>query len=217
MILILGAPRTGTTLLYQLIVNLWKVNYFANDGTIHNTDAGEVPLVSNYGKTTEPHEPSEASYIFAKWFGEERAVKPEYKQEMIDTLTIHRPMVIKNIWNVYRVNEWLEYFPDTQFIWMRRDEFDAARSDENAPKKHPSGLNCAFRKYGGAHESLNTSPDRFVAQQAMINDTIWRSRDVHKQIMYEELCADTKRVVDLLRDYLSADWRGRPIPKLERR
>ena len=32
MIFILGAPKTGSTLLYQIVINFFRVNYFGNDG-----------------------------------------------------------------------------------------------------------------------------------------------------------------------------------------
>ena len=213
MILILGAVRTGSTYLYQLVCNLWKVNYFANDGQIRNTDETPIPYVSAYGKTKEPHEPSEASYIFTKWFGSGREVKPEYRQEMIDTLTIHRPMVIKNIWNVYRVKEWLSYFPDTQFIWIRRNVEDAAKSDLKARAVTGNGLNCAFRNFSSV--DLSDYPDRIqvTRQQIEINKTIGESLkgENYIQIHYEELCKTPSLEIVRLKDFLRAEWRGRDL------
>lgn len=81
MIHIIGAPRTGSTLMLQVIVNHFHVTYFGNDGKVHKADE-PVPYESWYGKTKKPHEPSEASPILSSWFGENKQVKPDMKERV---------------------------------------------------------------------------------------------------------------------------------------
>ena len=96
MIIILGAPRTGSTLLYQIIVNHFKVWYPANDGTLHMAEKEPVTYDSYHGKTKLPHEPNEGSMMLERWFGQD--IKPKRETELITVLGYHEHWVIKNIW-----------------------------------------------------------------------------------------------------------------------
>ena len=154
-ICIIGAPRTGSTLLYQIMVNMFDTFYITN---YMNSD--KVPLAkiseayyyfekknklvsyeSNQGKTIGKFAPSEASNIFKKWFGGEHPSQthscrllPGQKDNMQDTFEsiqriFNKPIVIKNAWNCFRIQSLYEMFPDIKFIWIRRDIIAASISD----------------------------------------------------------------------------------------
>ena len=155
LVFILGSPRTGSTLVYQLIVNFLGFYYFSNFVVDH---FAETPIVgvaleqslnprepvsyeSAYGKTNGPWEPSEASAVFKKWFGGghpsqvvSAAVLPEMESHLFLTMkSIYaltgRPMVVKNAWNCFRIADISRIFPNAHFVWIRRDIAHSALSD----------------------------------------------------------------------------------------
>lgn len=216
MIHILGSPRTGSTLLYQIIVNHFHVNYFANDGTLHNTDSGPVPYASMYGKTKEAHEPSEASAVLRYWWGEDCTPIPNVEKRMVTLLQAAEPVVFKNIWNVYRITEWARMFPDVQFVWIQRDIQDAGASDLCQRRKRGGGLNGAYLRFG---RDLSNLPDhvQVYEQQLEINKTIEAGLQGcdYIQVQYSDLCNRTEWELVRLRSFLRAAYRiGRSAPKL---
>ena len=216
MIHILGAPRTGSTLMYQLVINFFHVNYFANNGTIRNTDDMPVPYVSEFGKTQDAHEPSEASYVLKRWFGEDKDTCPHKRTEMMNICEYHKPLVFKNVWNIYRVDEWVHLFPDVQFIWIQRDVQDAAASDLKARKETGCGLNNAYRKF--SERDLSNLPEhvQVFEQQRDMNKTIevGLANKSFIQIWYNDLCTQTRWELSRLQRFLNAEYRDREIPKL---
>ena len=215
MIHILGAPRTGSTLLYQLVVNHFYVNYFDNTGDIHNTDANPVPLFSVYGKTKGRHEPSEASTILSNWWGEMDRPIPEMEQRMIMTLNAAEPIVMKNIWNVYRINEWARMFPGVQFIWIKRSIISSGRSDLRARRHQKCGLNKAFLKFG---KDVSQFPEmtQIFEQQREVNKTIEEGL-LGKEfitIEYKNLCNRTEIELLRLQHFLKVERRDRKVERL---
>lgn len=140
MVNIIGAPRTGSTLTYQLIVNHFKVCYFDARGQIRNSvDMGQVPYVSHYGKMEKPEHPSEASSVFKYWFGGGQPSQTKSKDWLEGAMTQCNgvidfedyPLLTKNAWNCFRI-EALSQIEESAFIWIRRELEDAAASDLEA-------------------------------------------------------------------------------------
>lgn len=158
MVFILGAPRSGSTLLYQLLINVFGFFYFSN---LVNNHLPDYPIVgaaldqllnprkpvaysSDHGKTEGPFGPSEASFVFRHWFGGEhpsqthsaRALsgKSEHLRKTMQSIygLSGRPILAKNAWNCFRVQTLVELFPSIQFVWIRRDIVQAAWSDLKA-------------------------------------------------------------------------------------
>lgn len=207
MILILGAPRTGTTLLYQYIVNHFRVNYFNNMDDVADTDSGPVPYKSANGKTSDTWEPSEASSILTYWWGQEDRVHPKLERRFISTMNAAEPIVIKNIWNVWRVQEWARMFPPVQFIWMRRETANAARSDIATG----AGWNGAFRRF----EQPRYKEYDAVYQQERINQILACALNGLDFLMvwYEYLCDNPAYQLVELCNFLRVDRRkDRPCP-----
>jgi hypothetical protein len=80
-IFILGPPRSGTTVLYQLVVNCFEVSYFCNAAEQHldfpvavtrilrsRIRKYETNFTSTYGKTQGAYGPSEGLCIWTRWF-----------------------------------------------------------------------------------------------------------------------------------------------------
>lgn len=155
MVFILGSPRTGSTLIYQLMIDFFDVFYFTN---LANNHFAEHPILaipletslqqptqnryeSEYGKTKGLLGASEASHIFKHWFGGEhpaethsRTVLPDKMSHFMATIASiyglrNNPVLVKNAWNCFRIQFLAETFPNAHFIWIRRDIGLSALSD----------------------------------------------------------------------------------------
>jgi hypothetical protein len=171
-IFVLGAPRTGSTLLYQLMVHLLELAYvsnFVNDCFAETPAVGlavqraaegtrEAVFVSAYGKVAGAFQPSEASAVMQRWCGGghpsqivSAVVLPNMERHFAMTAAVAsalygRPLVVKNAWNCFRVASLARAFPKSRFIWIRRDIRQAASSDleaRYATKGSPDAWNSA--------------------------------------------------------------------------
>ena len=159
-IFIVGAPRTGSTTLYLLMIKRFGLGYFANlvnDHFAATPAVGvmvhmandlrhhlEVTLDNRYGHTVGPFQPSEGTRIFNNWFGagqpaETKSARPglEAERHMSRTFSflynaLPSRLVFKNVWNSFRLPYLAEAFPPARFVWMRRRTVDAALSDLSA-------------------------------------------------------------------------------------
>ena len=147
-IFIVGAPRTGSTLLYLLMIRHFHLTFFpnfVNDNFYENPAIGmmmwlaemcdqhfDVTLENRYGHTVGLSQPSEATRIFKKWF--EDSATSKHLADTLDFLAavIPSPLVIKNAWNCFRIADLATEYPSAKFVWIRRGIEAAALSDLNA-------------------------------------------------------------------------------------
>ena len=161
-VFILGAPRTGSTLFYQFLINHFEFYYPTN---LLNESFAEVPVIgaffeqklgtaaevgykSKFGKTEGPMGPSEGSKFFQRWYGGEHpsethssSLLPGLSEKIQRTFAAlygltGAPLLFKNAWNCFRIESIASLFPLASFIWIRRDIRQAARSDLEARGKH---------------------------------------------------------------------------------
>jgi hypothetical protein len=157
-IFILGAPRTGSTLLYQLLIRTFELPYVSNLTNEHFATTPIVgllvqsPLIryeeigfdSTFGKVAGLLQPSEGSAVLHHWFGGGHPSQltsadfmSDRESHFVRTVTCARaalgkPLLIKNAWNCFRIASLARALPDAWFIWTRRDLADAAKSDLHA-------------------------------------------------------------------------------------
>ena len=170
-IFLVGAPRTGSTVLYQAVCNRFGMPFVANltndlfastpiiGFTIQKAAPIAIPFNSRFGKTEGAFQPSEGSALMRHWFGsgdppalKAATVRAELEQHFVDTIRavavlFGSPLVFKNAWNCYRVPYLARTLPNAHFIWIRRDIGDAAKSDLDAryqTKGDPSLWNSAL-------------------------------------------------------------------------
>lgn len=147
-VFIVGAPRSGSTVLYQLMaehldvgfVNNKMARYFAAPliaAMLHGRAGGghELDLASEYGRTSGDRSPHEFSW-FWHYHGDFRLHDDLSAEELgrIDWRPIKRalealagyfkrPLLIKNLNSVAYQIAWLaKLLPTAKFIWIRRDE-----------------------------------------------------------------------------------------------
>lgn len=133
-IFIIGAPRSGTTLLYQLLAYHYNTSYITNFSSVFIKSPviisyltrklfapyNDNSLSSNYGLMKGTWAPSEAGKIFKYWFQKKDGTKIKSSifkmSEIFDA-----PFIAKNL----RINSELDYmhklFPNAIFIHIERD------------------------------------------------------------------------------------------------
>ncbi len=200
-IFILGAPRTGSTLLYQAMASAFALPFISNFTNAHfpahpilglaiqTAMSPEISFSSSFGKTAAPFEPSEGSAVMTAWFGgghpsqvTSARILPGRESHFLSTLRAvealyRRPLLTKNAWNCFRAEYLASALPRAKFIWIRRDIEDAALSDLNAryvTKSDPSAWNSATP---ANHQDLLRRPpvEQVIENQFEYNSALQRS------------------------------------------
>lgn len=149
-VFILGVPRSGTTLLYQLIARLFAVGYISNAvarywmaplyasirhrGPIAASRAA-MELSSNLGATSGPSAPHEFSYFWHFWSGffqsddltERELATIKWGAIRRELLGLSRwwraPLVLKALTHInYNLDHAYNQIPGARFILIERDE-----------------------------------------------------------------------------------------------
>ena len=224
---VLGAPRTGSTILYQALCSRFELPYIAN---LTNEYFSQTPIIglsiqkslpvdilftSRYGKTEGAFQPSEGSAVMAHWFGGghpsalvSNTILKGMTDHFLKTLLaaeclFGRPLIIKNAWNCFRIPFLAEALPDAQFIWIRRNIADAAKSDlaaRYAIKGSPELWNSATP--ANVEELRRLPPaQQVVENQRAFNATIGEDLMSHAkgrwtQVWYDEFCQHSTKVLN---------------------
>lgn len=161
-VFIIGAPRTGSTILYQAITNVYDVAYIDNlagklysniffgmwlsnkkyGNCCHNNFLAEFGTTSNYGA----HAPSESGEFWYRWLPKDRHFIDsndlsdnkieEIRQEITAVSNYqNKPLVFKNLNAGQRLRMLVRAFPEARFIFVRRDPRFTLNSILNARKK----------------------------------------------------------------------------------
>jgi hypothetical protein len=147
-VLIVGAPRSGTTVLYQLMADYLDVGFINNrmaryfaaplvGAVLHGRTGGAhgLALASDYGRTGGDLSPHEFSWFWQYYGGfhlsddltddELGRIRWRSVRRTLEGLAGYfgRPLVIKNLnFIVYQI-PWLKrLLPGAKFIWIRRDD-----------------------------------------------------------------------------------------------
>lgn len=136
-IFIMGAPRSGSTLLYQLLAYSCRTSYFTNVASVlYGAPALTTRMIvgrrryedatfsSDYGLSRGSFAPSEAGRIFQRWFG---ATQPmDFSESIRRTVgsieaTMGGPFLWKNLNLTFHLPVLHELFPSALFVHMYRD------------------------------------------------------------------------------------------------
>lgn len=151
-VFIIGPPRSGTTLLYQLLVHAYKFAYFNNLSALFNDSPAAVTALtkpflkpyrsdfkSAYGRVRGAAGPHEGGEIWNRWFdtayhytgpGELPAKSRACIYATVAALEgIYRaPFLNKNVKHSVRIGCLKEIFPSALFLELRRNPLDTAVS-----------------------------------------------------------------------------------------
>lgn len=246
---IIGAPRTGSTLLYQLMVNLFDTFYFINyiNSKHHECPAISATEINSYwknprfvpykntcGKTEGEYGPSEASNIFRFWFGgihpsesnSAKILSKDKEQHMMDTMQIlhqilGKSIVVKNAWNCFRIKEFYRMFPNTKFLWVRRNIADAAMSDLQT--RYNAGDREVWSSATTSNwKQIQTLPywQKVIEQQYYYNIVIEKALEQlpsssYHTVWYEDLCKYTLYHTTRIGRIFGLHSTNNPVPVLK--
>ena len=158
-IFILGAPRCGSTLLSQVLIQSLDVGYFSN---VHAQFYGAPSLVewastflnyvpqlefeSTYGRTKGWSAPAENGEFWYRFFRRRPAyvphgeIDPKQAQAFRRSLfrfvrRCKRPVVLKNLYVALRLEVLRAYLPEARYIVLHRNTLENAQSILNARLK----------------------------------------------------------------------------------
>lgn len=151
-VFIIGAPRSGSTLLFQALTDAFDVGYLTNR---HNMYFGSPRLCeilfqplknksasnfsSNHGQTEGWDAPSECGAWWYRFFPREPAYVTEgdvsvnemrrFRRSLAGYVEVaHRPVIFKNLYASLRLELIAKYIPEALFVWIIRDEVANAQS-----------------------------------------------------------------------------------------
>lgn len=182
-IFIVGAPRTGSTILYQILTNRMDALYIDNfvcrffqnlffgfwlKNIIYKQKAHNN-FFSKYGNTTEggPIAPSECGNFWYRWLPKDHhfidyheitdKMVDEIRKEITAIINYYdRPLIIKNLNAGQRLRLIVKCFPSAKLIFMKRDPLFTSQS-----------ILLAKRKLGKAdNEFWSVKPNNF---QSLLN------------------------------------------------
>jgi len=150
-------PRSGSTLLYQLLALTRRFNYISNlqsrfwlapylgghvEISLYDKFKAPLSLRSDYGLTSEPFEPSEFTYFWEHWLNIARSnthtlTKREEKRIKTAQLVIELnalrslssfPLVFKKEWLGMNAGFLIENIPNVKFVHIDRSSLDLTAS-----------------------------------------------------------------------------------------
>jgi len=222
-IFIIGAPRTGSTVLYQSMLTQFKLGYLTNLMYLFPskialiTQLTKAKILSNkdikdsdLGFIKGFNSPSECGRLFRFWFDEgDFCIKSENIQKTFNFLSeaFQCPLLVKNMLNAYRIEKLKMLFPSSKFIFIRRDPLYTCQSILLSRKQ----LHNTYNKWWsitppGYTEVLSETPFVQVAWQVSsiemaIKDSMRGDPSVIP-VQYEEFCDSPQQELDKLGDNL---------------
>ncbi|MEP3561479.1 MAG: sulfotransferase [Marinobacter sp.] len=159
---IIGAPRTGSTILYQALTNAYQFAYIDNTACTWHRNLrfglwlsqkkwGNTPhnnFKADHGNTSKfgGHAPSECGQFWYRWLPRDRhfidhdevtdRMVQEIREEVLGASGyLQRPLLFKNLNAGQRLRLIKKAFPDAKIIFVRRDPRFVTRSILKARKK----------------------------------------------------------------------------------
>ncbi|MEO1045711.1 MAG: sulfotransferase [Pseudomonadota bacterium] len=191
-VFIIGAPRSGTSLLYELLITRFRFAYMANAAhRFYRTPLAATRLfqgaigkwegnfTSRYGHIDGWGAPNEGGWIWQRWLADgDWTDGRDYPEPSIAelrqltagfTAVLDAPFLNKNVMHSNRLRLMQRIWPDALYIEVRRDIRDNARSiiraerSEGGPEKH-GDIWWSVRPRLAADYAGKSDSERAVAQ-----------------------------------------------------
>lgn len=239
---VIAAPRSGSTLLFQLVTHAYQVGYVSNleyffyrypfvGRWLRSALAGHYcsDFRSEYGFVDGLRAPAEANEFWRHCFGLDlhgspAVADPGRARRGFEYLACvascdHRPFATGWVGHVFYVDWLREHFPGTFFIVLRRDTAAVGLSLLNARRRFNRGDGAWFSSR--PPECMGQFDDihhEVAAQAYHINKRIdEHARTVNRHgdgllVRYEELCENPLRTVEAIRTAYET-WSATPLER----
>lgn len=161
-VFIVGAPRTGSTALYQALTNCYDIQYIDNLADLFHRNLyygmtlshkifnqnTHNSFESNFGDTSKSglHSPSECGEFWYRWlprddhYVESHEIKDESKRDMSNYIysiinKYQKPFLFKNLNAGQRLGLLADVAPNAKFIFIKRNPLYTAQSILRAKQK----------------------------------------------------------------------------------
>ncbi len=231
-VFIIGAPRTGSTLLYQLLCSTKTFCYINNLTCMfyENITMGmkisskvltkndKIHLRSDLGRTNGWYSPSECGKLWYRWFTKNKPYtgqplnseksKIEMAQELHAAMHYSKkPLLIKNLNNSLRIKTLQKVFPTAKFIWIKRNHPDTIQSIIQAKRKLGVPQKVTWSVSPNNEEAFGSELAQVKNQISSIEHII--ETDAEKQNLcictYENLVANPKTTLATLSEFLGME------------
>lgn len=220
-IFIVGAPRTGSTLLSELLISTYRTSYISNLcallyrspvlATKLTKSLGPVHTfsgISKYGYIQGLSAPSEAGVLFKHWFGDDKGIKqakprllfPHVVRTAVDSMCclMGGPLIAKNLYNSMRLRRINQIFPNAIYIYIKRDVLYTAQSIILARRK-------LFKNDGGW---FSVKPQNYetLLELGPFEQVIYQIRSIEnyiKKVLYD---GHIKNVIEIWYEDMCSDW-----------
>ncbi len=218
-IFIVGPPRTGSTLLFQILLQKYEFTYLNNLQALFYTSPATIARIfyelmlkshhtkfqSQYGYIPGLFSPSEAGAVFRYWLGESdhsACIGQMHRQRIRNSAKyisnlFNAPFISKNLFNSLRIKTIHQVFPEAFFIWIIRDPLYASQSLIKMRRDlYGTDTVWASVKPDNYEKLILCDPFEQVVQQIKtINDYIEKELNQigtsdYIKVQYQDLCSD---------------------------
>lgn len=221
-VFILGAPRTGTTLIYQCLCQSLELSYLCNFASGHFRYAATATALASKVTTIEPPEsyankygttagwsaPSQGNKFWARWFPSDQSyvskVDDKALRQVVGSVArmekaCKTPFINKVQGHCARVLPLTEAFPDAVFIKVGREYVPTVQSILRGRRKFHKDEEQWFSVKPSSFESIRQEPliTQICLQIKGVEDDI--ARDLAQNgkclvvdISYEDFCKDPR-------------------------
>lgn len=231
-IFIIGAPRSGSTLLYQLLAknfplsyinnfigNFYKFPIFATKiNNLLQINKSKINFRSKHGNTKGIAGPNEFGNFWYRWFPHEphyankETINNEEKQEIKKTIyalqkNLGKPIIFKNVVNSMRIEALLSIFPYSVFLITRRDPLYNIQSLYKIRKKYGKKYWWSVKPPG--YKKLKNLPllDQCVYQvyntEKYLDEYFKESNKNKLIIRYCSMCSNTNNILKKIKEFLN--------------
>jgi len=241
-VFIVGAPRSGTSLFYELLVTRYRFSFFSNlahrfyKTPVAATRLGRSAIEtrqslfqSSYGHISGWTAPNEGGWIWQRWLEDgpwtDESVLPGLPADEIRATlaaishVLDAPFVNKNVMHANRLRLLQALFPDCLILEVQRDPADTVRSIVRARQRNKGpGLNLdqwwSVQPSNAGGGNLVEQACRQVTGVAadIARDSGAAGHANRFSIDYAELCAAPEATLDRVASFLAANG----VPAAER-
>ncbi len=213
-VLIVGPPRSGSTLLYQTLARYADVTYLSNLSDLfprspitatnllqRQTKLRRKNFSNYYGQTAGLAAPNDGFAVWNRWLGRDRYVTPEsLTDEMTDNMRrffaawsaqFGKPFLNKNNRNAFCLQLLAETLPEARFVIIRRDPLFVAQSLIEARAQVQGDKD---RPWGLASTETHVSADEPLGY---VNDVCDQLIKIKNRLQEQQAGVDSARYVEI--------------------